>query len=77
MKATGIVRRVEEYGIIGQISKNRINTRDCADFCGAQFAQNPVKIGFPAILERSIIHSNMRQKYILWSSQIKYSNCHT
>ena len=35
MKATGIVRRVEEYGIIGQISKNRI------------------------------IHSNMRQKYIL------------
>ena len=27
MKATGIVRRVEEYGIIGQISKNRINTR--------------------------------------------------
>ena len=32
MKATGIVGRVEEYGIIGQISKNRINTRDCADF---------------------------------------------
>ena len=32
MKATGIVRRVEEYGIIGQISKNRINTGDCADF---------------------------------------------
>ena len=24
--ATGFVRRVEEYGIIGQISKNRINT---------------------------------------------------
>ena len=65
MKATGIVRRIEEYGIIGQISKNRINTRDCAGFCGAQFAQNPVKIGFPAILERSIIHSDMRQKYIL------------
>ena len=65
MKATGIVRRVEEYGIIGQKSKNRINTRACADFCGAQFAQNLVKIGFPAILERSIIHSNMRQKYIL------------
>ena len=33
MKATGIVRRVEEYGIIGQISKNRINTRVFADFC--------------------------------------------
>ena len=27
MKATGIVRRIEEYGIIGQTSKNRINTR--------------------------------------------------
>ena len=26
MKATGIVRRIEEYGIIGQKSKNRINT---------------------------------------------------
>ena len=40
MKATGIVRRVEEYGIIGQISKNRINTRVFADFCPTQFAQN-------------------------------------
>ena len=31
MKATGIVRRIEEYGIIGQTSKNRINTRVFAD----------------------------------------------
>ena len=42
MKATGIVRRIEECGIIGQKSKNRINTRVPADFCPAQFAQNPV-----------------------------------
>ena len=27
MKATGIVRRIEEYGITGQKLKNRINTR--------------------------------------------------
>ena len=38
MKATGIVRRIEEYGIIGQKSKTRINTRVFADFCWAQFA---------------------------------------
>ena len=39
MKATGIVRRIEEYGIIGQTSKNRINTRVYAVF-PTQFAQN-------------------------------------
>ena len=44
MKVTGIVRRVEEYGIIGQISKNRISTGVFADFCGAQFAQDIVYI---------------------------------
>ena len=38
MKATGIVRRIEEYGIIGQTSKKRINTRVFADFCPTQFA---------------------------------------
>ncbi len=30
MKATGIVRRIEECVILGQKSKNRINTRDFA-----------------------------------------------
>ena len=40
MKATGIVRRVEEYGIIGQISKNRINTKDFSGFCKKPFTQN-------------------------------------
>jgi hypothetical protein len=34
MKATGIVRRIEEYGIIGQTSKNRINTRFSLIFLG-------------------------------------------
>ena len=33
MKATGIVRRIEEYGIIGQKLKNRINTGVFTDFC--------------------------------------------
>ena len=32
MKATGIVRRVEEYGIIGQMPENRVNTMDFAVF---------------------------------------------
>ena len=32
MKATGIVRRVEEYGIIGQKPENRVNTMDFAVF---------------------------------------------
>ena len=40
MKATGIVRRIEEYGIIGQISKNRINTRISANFCWARICIN-------------------------------------
>ena len=30
MKATGIVRRIEECVIIGQTALNRINTRDFA-----------------------------------------------
>jgi len=46
MKATGIVRRIEECVIIGQKSKNRINTRVFVDFCPTQFAQNPVKINY-------------------------------
>ena len=40
MKATGIVRRVEEYGIIGQISKNRINTGVFTVFCPKNFCEN-------------------------------------
>ena len=32
MKATGIVRRIEEYGIIGQKLKKRINTGFLAVF---------------------------------------------
>ena len=57
MKATGIVRRIEECVIMGQNSKNRINTRAFADFCPTQFALNPVIFGFSAILERSRTHS--------------------
>lgn len=33
MKATGIVRRIEECVIIGQKSKKRINTMAFTDFC--------------------------------------------
>ena len=40
MKATGIVRRIEEYGIIGQISKNRINTRVLAFSIGQNLYKN-------------------------------------
>ena len=47
MKATGIVRRIEECVIIGQkLKKPHNNTGVFADFCPTQFAQNPVKIGF-------------------------------
>ena len=56
MKATGIVRRIEEYGIIGQKLKNRVNTMGFADFCPTQFAQNPVKIGFSIKKARCSIH---------------------
>ncbi len=42
MKATGIVRCIEECGIIGKSRKNRINTRVFADFCPTKFAQNLV-----------------------------------
>ena len=38
MKATGIVRRIEECVILGQKSKKRINTGAFADFCPTQFA---------------------------------------
>ena len=38
MKATGIVRRIEEYGIIGQKSKQPHEHRGFADFRGVQFA---------------------------------------
>ena len=37
MKATGIVRRIEECGIIGQKSKNRINTRVLGRFFKKNF----------------------------------------
>ena len=37
MKATGIVRRVEECVIIGQKSKKRINAIDFSAFCRTQF----------------------------------------
>ena len=37
MKATGIVRRIEEYGIIGQKSKTRINTRVFGQFLKKNF----------------------------------------
>ena len=40
MKATGIVRRIEEYGIIGQTSKKPYKHRDFADFRGVQFTQS-------------------------------------
>ena len=55
MKATGIVRRIEEYGIIGQTSKKNHKHWFFADFCPTQFAQIPVKIVFSPILERSRI----------------------
>ena len=54
MKATGIVRRVEEYGIIGQISKNRINTRDCAVFCILIFGSFCGKIFLSIFTKREI-----------------------
>ena len=38
MKATGIVRRIEEYGIIGQTSKKPHKYWVFADFCPTQFA---------------------------------------
>ena len=47
MKATGIVRRIEECVIIGQkLKKPHKNTRVFTDFCPTQFAQNPIKNGF-------------------------------
>ena len=64
MKATGIVRRIEECGIIGQKSKNRINTRVPADFCPAQFAQNPLEIGFGVKKAKRILHIMMPDMFI-------------
>ncbi len=46
MKATGIVRRIEECFIIGQKSKKPHKHWGFHCFCPTQFAQNPVKIGF-------------------------------
>ena len=63
MKATGIVRRIEEYGIIGQTSKKPHKNWGFRQFAPPDALVS--KTGFSAILERSIIHSNMRQKYIL------------
>ena len=44
MKATGIVRRIEECVIIGQKLKKRINTRVFADFSETKFAQYNISI---------------------------------
>ena len=43
MKATGIVRRVEEYGIIGQKSKKRISTKAFIFSRIIQFAKNDIR----------------------------------
>mgnify|MGYP003391469705 CR=1 FL=1 len=44
MKATGIVRRIEEYGIIGQNCRIRTNIGFIAIFNGTQFAHNIINI---------------------------------
>ena len=54
MKATGIVRRIEECVIIGQKPKKPHKHRVSADFCGDQFAQYIVY--YP-------IHSNSEAKF--------------
>ncbi len=59
MKATGIVRRIEECGIIGQKSKKPHKHWVFADFCPMQFAQNPFKNGFSIKKARCILHIMM------------------
>ncbi len=40
MKATGIVRRIEECGIIGQKSEKPHKHNNFHGFCATQFTQN-------------------------------------
>ena len=57
MKATGIVRRIEEYGIIRQkLSEGRINTWFSVAFDWAQFAQNLIKINYRWHSIKSLVH---------------------
>lgn len=68
MKATGIVRRIEEYGIIGQKSEKPHKHWVFADFCPTLFAQNPVKIGFPIKEVRCNLHIMMPDELCVHSA---------